>query len=53
MHTTIVKKTILPTVAITLSKGGAHPLSELLNYSHNKVAQKKGRDTLVREAQNV
>ena len=41
MHTSKVRKTNLPTVAITLSKRGAHPLFNLLHFSHNKVAQEK------------
>ena len=41
MHTSKVKKTNLPTVAIPLSNRGAHPPFNLLNYSHNKVTQKK------------
>ena len=43
VHTSKVKKTILPTVAITLSKRGTRPPFHLLNYSHNKVTQKKGK----------
>ena len=33
--------------------GGAHPPFDLLNYTQNKVARKKGRDTLVPKAHHV
>ena len=52
-HTSEARKTNLPTVALTLSKRGAHRLFNLLNYSQNKVAQRKGQDTLVPEAHHV
>ena len=46
-------KTILPTVAIKLRKEVRVLLSTFSTYSHNKAAQKKGRDTLVPEAHHV
>ena len=47
-----VKKTILPTVALTLTEGCTRPPFSHLNYLH-KVAQKTGRETLVPETHLV
>ena len=46
------RKTILPTVALTLTKGGTRRPISLLNYLQ-QWHKKKGRDTLVPEAHLV